>query len=1192
MKRNPDGKKDADHTPLGREQSKEAALQFAAEHTVPLKLLRDVKVVQFGTPSKEFSTMEKLILLNFRSRWTDAPSKVVFENRVELSEASSDGTQGPSYNVYAIDTNDNGKKLRYPIAKGSSPDDVWSKVSERQKHVLHRNRKGQIVGQPVQEAASPSARSPNGGKMSPIDQILRKVSPLGNVWGLEKFGFIDLTCLKAMEGQPGVEETVYKYVNEREGWVQEQMKLRDLLTKRGQKLRLKPRANKGSQHLAGDKAVEKVLENLVKKVCAWNEKIEVKLSKQKEREEKKKMKEQENEKRKKEKALSRQQARQSLVDDLELDGATLMPPTTSSITKIFTQVNKCSQIDIQRILEVWSLAQRFHGTLDINVKDIPSIEDMMEVYFCDPFAQANICVIFKSMIEFLVGELCEESMKIIVEGDQNLRRADFVPPTRNSRMVNVSENNWEQVLHRYMYTVAISARISGKENLHYINYPLDNVHPYHIIDSITSGPTLLELMNGDLNLLLSDEAEQRIAARQDALSLRRSMELLNKTPLDEMSVLKNDRMLKLVLNRLFSRSVEAGGSLWDICFLGPESCLEARLGYPMDMSHVLSRVECLVYQMEESCFASFASDVFFACKILQTACQNGGNKIGTEKVIARKANVLNSIFQTLKELYGTYTDSGIDGLLQAFEGEQGEDDVQVYSLAPRSISPPDGACFICWAKDTNDAYETCYGCKMVAHVDCLEREWRLGSLKHGDEKEMQCMLCCSYKAPQIEYRISTGRYGSLWKLVRYLHDYEFAAWNPSDKIELLHMVSLLVSESPGVRERLDEEEELAKSVRAKLLSARNDLKVVQQEIKTMEDKKDLVGHRSIREAEIKRERLVMKISKLEQDTKTFSPSRMVPLGFDRHWNKYWSLPKGALRKGDPMIIVEEGFGLLGDVSTSPNLGFYRGPRQVDELLAYLNPEGQREKFLKEQVSSLNPAHAQNTDMEEGTDLDCDEQVSTVPAIQRLQDALIEYCDGLSDASYHEIRGKPMCRERWKILVREIASAEQAVAAIVLLERMLDPSCYKVHWRLWAIPAPNPAAVKTLGSAWMRLETLKKAVKNSSNQTYLLCMLDNEDRVHPNSSDRPLDEDTTIADQEMALQLDAELNQRRGSRSRRNWQILSPRDRSKRSDRNLRDVSTKYYGEDEQDEEQESSEQEQQSLYSSSATSSESDDSSE
>lgn len=247
MKRNPGGKKDTDHTPLGREQSKEAALQFAAEHTVPLKLLRDVKVVQFGTPSKEFSTEENLILLNFRSRWTDAPSKVVFESRVELSEGKEEPV-GPSYKVYVIDTGDNGKKLRYPVGKGCSPDDVWSKVAERQKHALLREKRTQEAGHSSAGTVSPTPSSPNSGKISPVDQILKKVSPLSNVWGLEKFGFIDLTCLKAMEGQEGVEDTVYKYVNERKGWVQEQVKLRDLLGKRGKKLRLKPRANSVAQH--------------------------------------------------------------------------------------------------------------------------------------------------------------------------------------------------------------------------------------------------------------------------------------------------------------------------------------------------------------------------------------------------------------------------------------------------------------------------------------------------------------------------------------------------------------------------------------------------------------------------------------------------------------------------------------------------------------------------------------------------------------------------------------------------------------------------------------------------------------------------------------------------------------------------------------------------------------------------------
>ena len=120
QKRAPAPKPPAKHEPLTRDQAKELAIKFANEPPPPLRLLRDVRVMQFGTPSKEHTTEDKLIMLNYRARWTDGPSKVVFESRIESNE---DGR--PSYNVYVIDITEEGKKLRYPVGKGSSPDDIW-----------------------------------------------------------------------------------------------------------------------------------------------------------------------------------------------------------------------------------------------------------------------------------------------------------------------------------------------------------------------------------------------------------------------------------------------------------------------------------------------------------------------------------------------------------------------------------------------------------------------------------------------------------------------------------------------------------------------------------------------------------------------------------------------------------------------------------------------------------------------------------------------------------------------------------------------------------------------------------------------------------------------------------------------------------------------------------------------------------
>lgn len=1168
---------DAAHSPLSREQSKEAASQFAAEHSVPLKLLRDVKVVQFGTPSQEYSTEENLVMVNYRSRWTDAPSKVVFESRVELPEGSEDEARGPCYNVYAIDTNEDGKKLRYPVSKGSSPDDVWCKVAERQKHVLLREKKIQDLGSSPGTVSS-NASSPHGGKISPVDRILKKVSVLSNVWGLEKFGFIDLTCLKAMEGQPGVEDTVYKYVNEREGWVQEQVKLRNLLGQRGQKLRLKPRVSSGLQHSAGDKVVERFMESLVKKVCIWNQKVEAKLARQKDREKKKEIKQLEKEKKREERKLSRQQAKQAIVDDMELDGSGLMPPSPLPITGLVEGIREksLSQVDLERIFEIWSLAHRFHGILGINMKDFPSIETMLQIYCQDSpvGTDGNICIVFRAMVDFLVGELCEDSMRIILQGDLDLKRVDFVPPTRNARMVTTTSNNWQDVLHRYLYTVAISAGVSGKEDLQYVNYPLENVHPYHIIDSITSGPTMLELVNGDLNLLLSDETEQRIVARRDALGLRRSIDILRSAPMETELVMKNDRVIRLILAKLCSISTESGGSLWDTCFLGPESSLEARLGYPMDVSHVLSRVECLVYQMEESCFNSFAADLFFACKILQTACHKGSTKIGSEKVIAQKKSVLNSMIEALKDLSNVYNTDGMDGLLQSLE-EEGFTVEHPCSTRPRNILPPEGACFICWMSSSNGEFEACSKCKMKAHEECLEREWGLASLRSGNTEEKLCLLCCPSKISGGEYKKLPGRYGNLWNFVRSLHDLEFDAWTPSEKIELFHLVALLVSESPVVRDSLDQDTEMAKAVRTKLSSARQELKTLQQEIRKVQQTQEIASHRSMREAESKREKLIIRISKLEQESKGFAPSRMAPLGYDRNWNKYWSLPTGAFKDEEVVVIVEQRYGSI-DVNAAPDLGCYRGMSAINSLLAYLNPKGKREKSLKEGLVALQYTHPPE-EVENSKLVDTDNPIgnSMASCIEQFCKALTDYTRGLPDSSFHDVRGSTAARNAWNASVESIKSIEQCLAAVICLERMLEPSCFKVHWRLWAIPVPDPTTMKTLGAAWTRLENLKKAVKYSSNQIYHFCMLHAEDHGREEMSIGKFDEDqvdATITDQEMALQLDAELNQRRiASGSTRNWQILSPRDRSRRVDKNLRDVSAKYYGEDDQDDESPSDE---------------------
>ena len=260
-------------TPLSRDQSIEAAREFALQHPVPLRLVRGVKVLSFGQPSIA-TTVDNLVMLNYRSRWTDK-SGVMFESRIEEHES------GVSYNVYLIEKNHStGKSLRYFVSRGSNPDEVWARVVERQRQAMTRDT---VEAQEQSEVPS----SPGGSRSGIVDSVLSRVTDLKSmdVWGLERYGFMDLTCRKAMEGQPGVEDSQYQYVNQRHGWVQETIKLRNMISERGKKkMQLKTAASRKPQvdkrSAAEEKVVARLVDTMVKRVCIKHEKENSKRLKQ------------------------------------------------------------------------------------------------------------------------------------------------------------------------------------------------------------------------------------------------------------------------------------------------------------------------------------------------------------------------------------------------------------------------------------------------------------------------------------------------------------------------------------------------------------------------------------------------------------------------------------------------------------------------------------------------------------------------------------------------------------------------------------------------------------------------------------------------------------------------------------------------------------------------------------------------
>jgi hypothetical protein len=90
--------------------------------------------------------------------------------------------------------------------------------------------------------------------------------------------------------------------------------------------------------------------------------------------------------------------------------------------------------------------------------------------------------------------------------------------------------------------------------------------------------------------------------------------------------------------------------------------------------------------------------------------------------------------------------------------------------------------------------------------------------------------------------------------------------------------------------------------------------------------------------------------------------------------------------------------------------------------------------------------------------------------------------------------------------------------------------------------------------------------SSINQSYSLSMMRiediDDDKGHHEPPSRVQYDDYAMRDEELAKQLDAELNQRRRGRRARE-ETDSGRGKRPRSSINLRNVSTKYYGEDDE-----------------------------
>jgi hypothetical protein len=211
--------KAAPPAPLSRDEAWAKAQLRTAAMGLPHRLLNGVTVSSFGTVTLDpgYVSATTLAPPGFTSHWTDA-------NGVGFTSTIIPAGNGPYYSVRAgrapagagTSASDPEAQVGVEVGSGPTPDEAWRLAAERQGEVMEI-----VLMRGHNQARGGADEEGDSEELDAGDELLAQAAPLAGQWGLERFGLADIGVLQALEGLPGVEGSVYQFVEQRGGWDEE-----------------------------------------------------------------------------------------------------------------------------------------------------------------------------------------------------------------------------------------------------------------------------------------------------------------------------------------------------------------------------------------------------------------------------------------------------------------------------------------------------------------------------------------------------------------------------------------------------------------------------------------------------------------------------------------------------------------------------------------------------------------------------------------------------------------------------------------------------------------------------------------------------------------------------------------------------------------------------------------------------------
>jgi hypothetical protein len=847
---------------------------------LPLKLGGGITLTNFGSVKPEFVTETTLPLVGYSSEWVDKKGIKFISQIVD--------NVGPYYKVLAIlntptpttiPAGDASKAAAEPVEVGAglSADAAWQAAAERQQEVI------ELASMHKKEGSS------HADEMEPGDSLLLRAAPLTGYWGTERFGLIDISCLQALEGQPGVDSTNYKYVEERSSWDEVNRRLGRDAAHHGKAMATgsgpsRPRADRRprSQGERDKAAVARVVENMVRQLEAMEaknavaeqramakkerevqrqlEKEERRLAKEREREISKQLHEQ---KRALERAAAAEAARKAaeaartFPDEDLAETAPLPPP------KPLPLATGCLPAATEPVLlEAWHLLNRFKDTIGISAEDIPSLSKLEASLLQGPAASGTAddgteeeqedpaIWVASRLVDLLIRDLFTKSATAIAEASADVPEKDLRASNKAPHPVPINSDTWQEAARRYLAIVSDAAACQAKLGEDGLPYPADHFEDFLIIQYLLAGPPT-DLARGWGALPAKGTSEHAwlgAVATSDAAAVAAAGLPEGPVPNREQAEIElTIRVQRCILRQLATIKGKSGRSGRVLCFQGHGAGAATKMGRSLDLRYVGARVDTGLYAVAADPMAAFKADIDFVTDLHQQANNkknSGFYDVNKDKGVAEVAAMVSS---KLDAALAEIQQVGADAYLAEHcppvarptppqnEAAQGGEAMQVDGdyEAPESDPVHDlkrpfapwDGCCVCWDDTDDERQLLCDMCNAPYHTYCLNPP-----LDDVPEEDLVCPGCAKFpaQAPPPKFPAGSGA-AAVWEMAKLLGSKEYSQWTGEQRASLLSMLCMLVEDSPALRELLIGEENAQRDMRKELFAKRNELKQKQHE---------------------------------------------------------------------------------------------------------------------------------------------------------------------------------------------------------------------------------------------------------------------------------------------------------------------------------------------------------------------------